>query len=210
MYLKYPRTLHLPWSRSKTDDDKILKSTDHFIGKEVVVTEKMDGENSSLYHDHSHARSIDSKDHPSRHWLKTLHASFANDIPKNWRFCGENVYAKHSIFYEELSSYFYLFSIWNDLNRCLSWDETLQWANLLHIPTVPILYRGIWDVDAIKACYTQSSAFGGVQEGYVVRVSDEFAYEDFSSSVAKFVRKNHVQTDEHWMHKQVEPNLLKK
>jgi hypothetical protein len=26
--------------------------------------------------------------------------------------------------------------------------------------------------------------------------------------VAKFVRSNHVKTDEHWMHKEIEKNLL--
>lgn len=36
-----------------------------------------------------------------------------------------------------------------------------------------------------------------------------FAYADFKYSAAKFVRKNHVQTDQHWMAKPVEPNMLK-
>ena len=45
MKIKYPRTFHLPWSPGATSDDKMLKSIEHFIGKEVVITEKMDGEN---------------------------------------------------------------------------------------------------------------------------------------------------------------------
>jgi hypothetical protein len=44
-YIKYPRTLHLPWSPGLTNDDRQLKSTEHFEGREVVVTVKMDGEN---------------------------------------------------------------------------------------------------------------------------------------------------------------------
>ena len=43
MKIKYPKTMHLPWSRGYTDDDKILRNTDHFTGQEVVITEKMDG-----------------------------------------------------------------------------------------------------------------------------------------------------------------------
>jgi len=46
-------------------------------------------------------------------------------------------------------------------------------------------------------------------EGYVVRRAASFAYEDFQTSVAKWVRPNHIQTDEHWMHKAVIPNGLK-
>ena len=44
MKCKYPRTSHLPWSLGSTDDDKMLQSVDHFIGQEVVVTVKLDGE----------------------------------------------------------------------------------------------------------------------------------------------------------------------
>ena len=210
MKIKYPKTMHLPWSRSYTDDDKILRSTAHFIGQEVVVTEKMDGENTTMYPDHIHARSLDSKDHSSRHYVKTLHGGIRYLIPEGWRLCGENMYAKHSIKYEALPGYFMLFSVWNDRNVCLSWDETEKLAHRLHIPTVPVLYRGIWDEQAVKACYTRQSNCGGEQEGYVVRLTNSFDYEDFRSSLAKFVRKNHVQTDEHWLSRPVEPNELAK
>lgn len=208
MRMKYPKTMHLPWSRSYTDDDKILRNTDHFAGKEVVITEKMDGENTTLYADFMHARSLDSKDHSSRHYVKTLHGGIRYLIPEGYRLCGENVYAKHSIGYTSLPGYFMLFSVWNERNMCLSWDETEEWATRLGVPHVPVLYRGIWSEAAAKACYTKQSRCGGEQEGYVVRLASAFAYDDFKRSVAKFVRKNHVQTDEHWLSKPVEPNRL--
>lgn len=204
--MKYPKTLHLPWSRSYTDDDKILRSTAHFAGREVVITEKMDGENTTMYADFLHARSLDSKDHPSRHYVKTLHGGIRYLIPDGYRLCGENVYAKHSLAYSSLPGYFMLFSVWNERNICLSWDETEAWAAKLGIPHVPVLYRGPWSEEAAKACYTKRSRCGGEQEGYVVRLTSAFAYEDFKRSAAKFVRQNHVQTDEHWLSKPVEPN----
>jgi ribosomal protein S27AE len=37
-YIKYPRTMHLPWSQSVNKDDRLLDSVEHFKGKEVVVT----------------------------------------------------------------------------------------------------------------------------------------------------------------------------
>ncbi|RAT94624.1 RNA ligase family protein [Brevibacillus sp. Leaf182] len=206
MLKKYPRTFHLPWSRSRTDDDKILRTVCHFEGKEVVVTEKLDGENTTLYRNHIHARSLDSKDHASRHWVKMLHGMISFHIPEGWRICGENVFALHSIYYEHLTSYFYVFSIWNEKNECLSWDETVEWAELLGLETAPVLYRGIWKEETVKSCYTKQSVFGGEQEGYVVRVTERFPYEDFKQSAAKFVRKNHVQTDQHWLSKPVVPN----
>ncbi|WP_145134569.1 RNA ligase family protein [Paenibacillus sp. Y412MC10] len=208
MKIKYPKTMHLPWSRGYTDDDKILRSTDHFVRKEVVITEKMDGENTTMYPDFIHARSLDSKDHPSRHYVKTLHGGIRYLIPEGYRLCGENVYAKHSLAYDALPGYFMLFSVWNEQNLCLSWDETVVWADRLGIPTVPLLYRGIWDEEAAKRCYTKKSCCGGEQEGYVVRLASSFPYEQFRQSLAKFVRNNHVQTDEHWLSRPVKPNGL--
>lgn len=41
---KYPRTYHLPWSESRTDDDKTLDENQtnlNFANKIVVVTEKL-------------------------------------------------------------------------------------------------------------------------------------------------------------------------
>jgi len=44
-YVKYPKTFHLPWSLGLRSDDKRLKDLSRFINQEVVVTEKVDGEN---------------------------------------------------------------------------------------------------------------------------------------------------------------------
>ena len=101
---KYPRTFHLSWSKCLSSDDKILKDDSNFIGKIVVVTEKLDGENSTVYSDYSHARSIDSKNHESRNWLKNYITTFQHNIPKDYRVCGENLFAKHSILYDNLET----------------------------------------------------------------------------------------------------------
>src|SRR5690606_12627117 len=121
---KYPRTPHLPFSPGATNDDIKLINTKHFENKSVVITEKLDGENSTLYCDVMHARSVDSQHHPSRSLVKQLHSRIRHQIPQNWRICGENLYARHTIGYENLEGYFYLFSLWNDQNICLSWDKT--------------------------------------------------------------------------------------
>ncbi len=120
MRIKYPRTPHLPWSLGATNDDVKQRDLSHFVGKQVVVTEKMDGENTTLYNDYIHARSIDSRFHPSRAWVKALQVQVGYKIPIRWRICGENLYARHSISYNNLPSYFMAFSVWNELNQCLS------------------------------------------------------------------------------------------
>ena len=215
-YFKYPRTFHLPWSLGSTQDDKTLPNTKCFEGLEVVVSEKLDGECTSLYTDHIHARSTDTKHHLSRNWIKSFHGEIKHNIPEGFRICGENVYALHSIYYQNLLTYFYVFAIYNDQNICLSFDETVEYVDMLGLTLAPVLYRGIWNEDAVRACWTEKSTAspGDIQEGYVVRIINSFSYirghEEFSTFCAKFVRKNHVQTDEHWMSKPVVPNSLRK
>ena len=75
--------------------------------------------------------------------------------------------------------------------------------------TVPVLYRGPWDPVAVRlldGAFT--SQFGGEREGYVARLAGRFHYRDFRRSVAKYVRKDHVTTNDHWLHKEVVANKL--
>lgn len=195
MYIKYPRTYHLPWSEGWTSDDKVLTSTNMFEGQNVIVTEKMDGENTTMYNDHIHARSINSGYHPSRTWVKAFWSLFSNDIPNGMRICGENLYAKHSIYYEHLPSYFLGFSIWQQ-DVCLSWKETVEWFQLLNIIPVPILYEGVYNKEIIEHVWSLMDP--EQHEGYVIRLTHEFPISQFPSSVAKYVRKEHVRTDTHW------------
>jgi hypothetical protein len=208
-YIKYPRTYHLPFSQSMTKDDRILKDCSQFENKNVVATLKMDGENTTMYNDYIHARSVQSKNHKSRDYVKSIHSQIMADIPEGWRVCGENLYAKHSIEYNNLESYFYIFSIWNDKNICLSWEETVEWALLLGLPHVPVLYNGVFDEKKIK--FLISPKFNGEDmEGFVLRNSGEFSYKDFKNNTAKMVRKDHVHTHGHWMREMIVPNKLKK
>lgn len=203
---KYPRTVHLPWSPGRGDDDLVSQNLMALGDREVVVTEKMDGENTTLYHDGYHARSIDSRYHPSRAWLAGFHASRAHHIPDNMRICGENLYARHSLAYNELPSYFLGFSVW-ERDRCYSWSDTLQIFDMLDITPVRELYRGPFKIDVLRDIerYMDTSH----QEGYVVRATDSFRLDEFGTMVRKFVRANHVQTDQHWTQQAVIPNRLK-
>ncbi len=207
VHVKYPRTFHLPWSPGVTKDDRIQHDLSAFVGQRVVVTEKFDGENTTMYRDGMHARSLSYEPHPSRARVKALHASIAADIPEWWRVCGENVFAEHSLRYDTLPGVLLVFSIWNDRGTCISWDETVEWASLIGLPTVPVLYDGIWDERAIRALGGKAaSAYGIEREGYVVRVASEFPFAAFRRCVAKYVRASHVTTHGHWMRQPLRPS----
>jgi hypothetical protein len=214
---KYPRTPHLFWSENADPDDIFIEDVHQFDGKEVVVSEKCDGENSNFYRTHYHVRSLDGRDHISRHWVKNLWNNIRFDIPEGWRVCGENMFAWHTVLYRKLPTYFLVYGVYNEKNECLSWNDTLDICNMLGLTTVPVLYRGIYDEKKVKECFTGISQFDGVienphydsdllaeeetengifgeyflpaQEGYVVRSACSFHYDDFAKNVAKFVAK---------------------
>lgn len=199
--MRYPRTWHLPWSPGATEDDRVLPSVNGFVGQEVVVTAKMDGEQTTMYTDYLHARSVDWSRHPSRSWVANLHAQIGWKIPPGWRVCGENLFARHSIHYHHLPAYFLVFSVWDERNVCLSWVDTVEWAALLDLLTVPVLYAGPWDEGRIRGLY-QPTWQGDELEGYVVRLAGSFPYVRFRHAVAKYVRAGHAQTRPHWWHGQ--------
>ncbi|MFF4318984.1 RNA ligase family protein [Streptomyces sp. NPDC001568] len=203
MRTHYPRTAHLPWSPGATSDDVRAHGPSALAGHEVVVTEKLDGENTTLYRDGLHARSLDSAHHPSRAWVKGLQSRIGAGIPAGRRVCGENVYARHSLAYEDLDSWFYGFSVW-DGDHCLDWDRTVRFLRRLGVPSPRVLWRGVHDERALRRLRVDTTR----QEGYVVRTVAGFEREDFGRYVAKWVRGGHVRTDTHWMYAPVVPNGL--
>jgi hypothetical protein len=206
---RYPRTPHVPWSAGGTDDDRRLDNLDTFVGQEIVVTEKRDGQNISGYADgYIHARSLDSSPHRFETRVRAALAPVLPQLPVGWRICGENLQARHSIAYAHLPSYFAVFSIWNERNECLSWDETQEWCALLGLETVPVLYRGPYQESVLRGLFAPISPSGDEIEGWVMRTADGFAYRDFGRHVAKFVRAAHVRTNEHWTRSAMVENRL--
>lgn len=207
---KYPKTSHFPWSESfhKTDH-RMIDPNEVFSGEEVVVTLKYDGECTTMYPDFVHARSIDSGWHESRSWVNRMQGDIGWQLKEGERICGENMYAEHSIHYTNLKGYFYVFNYWIE-DECQSWDDTVKRAEELGLPVVDVLYRGIWDEKLIRELIKKEHN-GNEMEGYVVRLARAFKH-DFNGKkkmpMGKYVRKDHVQTDQHWMVKKVVPNEL--
>lgn len=78
--------------------------------------------------------------HPSFAAFKAMHASTRHLIPEGLQVFGEWLWARHSIGYSALPSYFLVFGV-RDLATGIwaSWEEVEIWATELGTVTVPVL-----------------------------------------------------------------------
>lgn len=203
---KYPRTKHWPTSPGVQSDDKIHKDIGRLIGVPVSITEKMDGSNVTLCNGEVYARSTMV---PSAHaWhgmVRKHHAWKTNDLGPDYKICGEDMYAIHSIEYDGFreSETFRVFNILYK-DTWLSFDDRAKICQALDLKMAPV-----WVINAefekekdlskwLAANMKLGSKLGPDNEGFVVQTMDAFSREDFQLNVAKYVRAGHVQTDQHW------------
>jgi len=210
---KYPRTFHLPFSPEVHSDDKVLNDISNFIGREIIVTEKLDGGNTMMNingvyaRSHSEIASCESFD-----YIKNVHFYTKRNLFKeDFEYFGENLYAIHSIKYTNLKDYFYLFSIADEENF-LSFEDVVREAKRLDFQVVPVVAKKKFSSEAeLKAFLDEEiqkeSFLGGEREGFVLRNPLSFKKYEFQENVVKYVRKGHVQTDKHWS-KNWEKNYL--
>ena len=206
----------MPESPGGTRDDRRLSSVDHFAGRRVIITEKLDGSNLCMTRDAVYARShAAAPGHPSFDAAKALHARVRDGISPGLSIFGEWCWAVHSIRYEGIPNPpFFVFGVRDDTTALWwAWNLVRDFIpGILGLPVVPqvgpsFIESGLdpeWYVPLAKC----PSTFGGEREGLVFRVANAFYVRDFDRSVAKYVRANHVQTDEHWTSKAVERQPL--
>ncbi|MEM6634350.1 MAG: RNA ligase family protein [Pseudomonadota bacterium] len=204
---KYGRTFHLPISPGATSDDKIMFSIDGLMVDDLVVTEKMDGENTTIHSTGTYARSPDSRYHPSRDWVKAFAATISPQLKDGERIVGENLFARHSLAYNALPSYFLAFS-WIIGDHIQNWDNTLLRFEELGITPVSELYRGPYAEQLFEGTSKQLDL--SKQEGFVVRDALGFNEDEMPLRMGKYVRANHVQSEAHWMKSELVPKGLAK
>jgi hypothetical protein len=210
---KYGRTFHYPFSPGTTSDDRINYNywNDVCRLKNIVHTEKLDGENNCLNRFGVFARSHAAP--TTSAWTQAIRTRWEllkNDLG-DLEIFGENLYAIHSIEYKKLEHHYYVFGVRTG-DAWLSWEEVKFHAAMFDFPTVPELKsvkpsdEGIFR-NEVLTLVNEPSAFDShdvltdkicTREGIVSRNTSEYSVEEFSQNVFKYVRKGHVKTDEHW------------
>ena len=169
MRTHYPRTPHLPWSPGVTPDDvRAGGSVRAAPGARSWSPRSSTGRTppctrTACTRVRSTRRTI-----PRGRGSRVSRAGSVARIPAGWRVCGENLYARHSLAYEDLDSWFYGFSVW-DGEHCLDWDRTVTLpAGLGDARSRAVLWRGVFDERALRRLRLDTAR----QEGYVVRTVD--------------------------------------
>lgn len=150
---KYPRTHHLQGSRLQPgDEDLDAVPWSEVLGRYVVAEEKMDGANSGLSFDEHGRLWLQSRGHfltgGGREKHFNLFKQWANSVPESllgtrYLMYGEWLYAKHTIFYDRLPSYFLEFDMLDrDRGEFLSTQRRRELLGTLPIHSAPVLFEG--------------------------------------------------------------------
>lgn len=158
--------------------------------------------------------------------VKALAPAWLGLLPPGTRLFGENMTGIHSIEYDGLASYFYLFGVQASDGEFAAWEDVQATAELLGVPTAPEVFTGEFATEAALEAFlvqqaggpsrASSQAAAAVQElpapaperpaegvpcpeGFVVRLAGSFPAAAFEGSMGKYVRKGHVQTGSDWL-----------
>lgn len=231
-FTKYPRTPHLFGSKG-TDDDKHLGEAEsvRFIADEsLIVEEKIDGTNVGIHFSDKGELVLQCRGHLI---TEGMHAQY--DLFKQWatvkryileerlenRFIlfGEWVYARHSVFYRQLTHYFFEFDIYDkQLKAFLGLERRLELLEGAGIETVPVVHSGSLrrlDLEELIGPSLFDSQFDNpitkrtdnLMEGVYLRTESDGVV----TGRAKFVRPEFVEKikqSTHWQHQVMVPNEL--
>ncbi|MBA3541408.1 MAG: RNA ligase family protein [Deltaproteobacteria bacterium] len=155
---RYPRTHHLEGSRLQPGDHDLAQvPLETLRGTYCVIEEKLDGANAGLSLGTDGRVRLQSRGHVLvggarekhwdlfKRWAGTHEAALARRLRDGVTLYGEWLYAKHTVFYDELPHYFLEFDI-RDATGAF-WSTARRAAHLAGSPisSVPILWQGIVD-----------------------------------------------------------------
>jgi hypothetical protein len=221
--IKYPHTPYLTFSPN-ADEKDVAESgymdLKNLLNKPLYFTIKMDGSNVVLTKDYIAARNGYDATHTSYDMLKAIHARIKHEIPDDLMIFGEWLYARHSIHYTDTLKVHDLLQVFGMYNK-----KTHMWLSIPEMNSIcaefvkkygvlygvlkPEKYNYINTLLHSKVFTTEKELRSTIiqygndvikqgHEGIVVRNLCAFHYGNWNENIAKYVRDNHVQTDDHW------------
>lgn len=154
--LKYPRTPHLEGSRlQKGDSDKDQVPYTDIASKYIVLEEKVDGANAGISFSDAGDLLLQSRGHYLtgggrenqfalfKSWATHHQDIFLERLEDRYIVYGEWMFAKHTMYYDQLSHMFQEFDVW-DKERKMFLSTAARRVLLAGLPieSVPVLHEG--------------------------------------------------------------------
>jgi hypothetical protein len=248
---KYPRTRHIEGSRLQPNDEDLESAPfDQIKGRFLVVEEKMDGANSGISFSTDGQLLLQSRGHyltggpREKHftlfkrWGHTQAARLREVLEDRYLMYGEWLYAKHTVFYNELPHYFMEFDVL-DKQTGLFLDTARRQTLLKNLPvvSVSVLHEGpLHSLEALKRMVGPSRFIrhdaleelgricrergldpdrifretdpSGEMEGLYIKVEEEGIVKERY----KFIRRSFLtavlHSESHWLDRPIIPNRL--
>lgn len=251
--VKYPRTHHLEGSRLQQGDEDLSQVPfSHIKGKYIVIEEKVDGANSAISFNDEGELLLQSRGHyltggyRERHfnlfkqWANVHKEEFYKVLGSRYIMYGEWLYAKHTVYYDELPHYFMEFDVYDRVEEIfLSTKARKELLKGLPVTSVYVLAEGKFNkLEDILKCLGRSNFIsdshienlvntaitlgldperakmetdlGTTMEGLYIKVESETEVEER----LKYVRYSFLQTvfesSTHWLDRPIIPNKLSK
>ena len=182
--LKYPRTPHLEGSKLQPGDEDISQIPfSDLKGKRIVVEEKCDGANSAVSFGDDGSLLLQSRGHyltgggRERHfnllkqWASLHQTAFYTVLGNRYVMYGEWMYAKHTVFYDNLPHYFLEFDIFDrEAEKFLDTETRHSMLADLPVVSVPVLKIGSFNsLPELTALITQSNY---IRDGHIERLRE--------------------------------------
>lgn len=179
---KYPRTPHIEGSRFQPGDED-LESVPFKVleNRYVVVEEKVDGANTGISFNSAGQMLLQSRGHyltggaREKHfnlfkqWAYTLTGPLWEVLGTRYVLYGEWLYAKHTVFYDNLPHYFMEYDILDLENSgFLSTEKRREMLAGLSIVSVPVLYAG--NLKSVKQLQQMIQQSNFIQTGHLERL----------------------------------------
>lgn len=221
--VKYPRTPHITGSRLQPGDEDLASiAVDSLRGFNIVVEEKLDGSNSGISFDQNGTLLLQSRGHILtggarerqfnlfKRWASHHSGALFAVLGCRYTMYGEWLYARHTIFYDELPHYFLEFDVLDrERSEFLSTGERHRLLAGMPVVSVPVLGSGeIRPLDSYLGRSACSST--ELMEGLYLK------HEEGGRVIGryKYVRAGFLQavadSGEHWMDRPIEPNRLRR
>lgn len=219
-FFKFPSTPHLATLGDfDIRDDKVMSESQRnsFLRNKLTVEEKMDGANLGISFDvYGNIRTQNRGAYfhlPAsgqwkklEKWLDSRTDLFFEILGDQYILFGEWCYARHSVFYSQLSDWFFGFDVYNRKEaQFLSSNRRDLLFNKMQIAQVPAIARGHFTLADLKKLFSQSKFSDQPAEGLYLRLDQA----KWLAQRAKLVHPVFIQSvEQHWSSSAIIPNRL--